>query len=130
MALYCIGDVQGCDAALQRLLNLIAFSPSRDTAYLLGDLVNRGPDSAAVLRRCRAHDGALRSLLGNHDLHLLAVAHGARAPSRRDTLNGILLASDRDALLGRDDRFDRAGGVVFEFIGHDAADLALPAGEP
>jgi len=99
MALYCIGDVQGCDAALQRLLDLIAFSPSRDTAYLLGDLVNRGPDSAAVLRRCRAHDGALRSLLGNHDLHLLATAHGARKPSRRDTLDGILHADDRDSLL-------------------------------
>ena len=99
MALYCIGDVQGCDTALQRLLDLIAFSPSRDTAYLLGDLVNRGPDSAAVLRRCRAHEGALRCLLGNHDLHLLATAHGTRPPSRRDTLDGILRADDRDDLL-------------------------------
>jgi bis(5'-nucleosyl)-tetraphosphatase (symmetrical) len=99
MALYCIGDVQGCDAALQRLLDLLAFSPSRDTVYLLGDLVNRGPDSAAVLRRCRAHEGALRCLLGNHDLHLLATAHGARKPSRRDTLEGVLQADDRDDLL-------------------------------
>lgn len=99
MALYCIGDIQGCDAALGRVLNKIDFSPSRDTVYLLGDLVNRGPDSAAVLRRCMAHDGALRCLLGNHDLHLLAVAHGARAPSRRDTLSGILQAPDRTALL-------------------------------
>ena len=99
MALYCIGDIQGCDAALGRLLDKIAFSPSRDTVYLLGDLVNRGPDSAAVLRRCREHDGALRCLLGNHDLHLLAAAHGARKPSRRDTLGSVLDASDRDALL-------------------------------
>lgn len=99
MALYCIGDVQGCDGALQRLLDLIAFSPSRDTVYLLGDLVNRGPDSAAVLRRCRAQEGALRCLLGNHDLHLLATAHGARPPSRRDTLDSILHADDRDDLL-------------------------------
>ena len=51
MALYLIGDIQGCDAALQRLLDTLAFSPSRDTLYILGDLVNRGPDSAAVLRR-------------------------------------------------------------------------------
>ena len=52
MALYCIGDIQGCDDALGRLLDTIGFSASRDTVYLLGDLVNRGPDSAAVLRRC------------------------------------------------------------------------------
>ena len=99
MALYCIGDVQGCDAALGRLLEHIHFSPSRDTVYLLGDLVNRGPDSAAVLRRCRAAEGALHCLLGNHDLHLLATAHGVRRPSRRDTLDGVLQASDRAALL-------------------------------
>ena len=82
-----------------RLLDLIGFSASRDTVYLLGDLVNRGPDSAAVLRRCMAHGDALRPLLGNHDLHLLAAAHGARKPSRRDTLASILEAPDRDALL-------------------------------
>lgn len=99
MALYCIGDIQGCDSALGRLLDEIGFSASRDTVYLLGDLVNRGPDSAAVLRRCIAHDGALRSLLGNHDLHLLAAAHGVRKPSKRDTLATVLEASDRDALL-------------------------------
>ncbi len=99
MALYCIGDIQGCDTALGRLLDEIGFSASRDTVYLLGDLVNRGPDSAAVLRRCMRHDGALRSLLGNHDLHLLAAAHGARKPSRRDTLASVLDAPDRAALL-------------------------------
>ena len=99
MALYCIGDIQGCDSALGRLLDLIGFSASRDTVYLLGDLVNRGPDSAAVLRRCMALGDALRPLLGNHDLHLLAAAHGARKPSRRDTLASILEAPDRDALL-------------------------------
>ena len=99
MALYCIGDVQGCDGALGRLLEHIGFSPSRDTVYLLGDLVNRGPDSAAVLRRCMAAGDALRCLLGNHDLHLLATAHGVRSPSRRDTLDGVLQAPDRAALL-------------------------------
>ena len=99
MALYCIGDIQGCDGALGRLLDTIGFSPSRDTVYLLGDLVNRGPDSAAVLRRCMRQGDALRCLLGNHDLHLLAAAHGARAPSRRDTLHSVLEAPDREALL-------------------------------
>lgn len=99
MALYCIGDIQGCDDALARLLAEIGFSPSRDTVYLLGDLVNRGPASAAVLRRCMEHGDALRCVLGNHDLHLLAAAHGVRAPSRRDTLAGVLDAPDREALL-------------------------------
>ena len=96
---YLIGDVQGCDAALQRLLHKIDFSPSRDTLYLLGDLVNRGPDSLAVLRRLRALEGAAQCLLGNHDLHLLAVAHGVRPPSRHDTLGAVLQAHDRADLL-------------------------------
>ena len=99
MALYCIGDIQGCSDAFERLLAHIGFSPSRDTVYLLGDLVNRGPDSGAVLRRCMALDGAVRPLLGNHDLHLLATAAGIRPPGRRDTLAAILAAPDRDALL-------------------------------
>ncbi|MDA7415284.1 symmetrical bis(5'-nucleosyl)-tetraphosphatase [Xenophilus arseniciresistens] len=99
MALYLIGDVQGCDAALGRMLHMLDFSPSRDQLVLLGDLVNRGPDSAAVLRRVHALGGAAQSLLGNHDLHLLGVAHGVRKPGRRDTLAGLLAAPDREALL-------------------------------
>lgn len=99
MSLYLIGDVQGCDDALQRLLDEISFSPSRDTLYLLGDLVNRGPKSAAVLRRLMRYGNAAQSVLGNHDLHLLALAHGARAAGRSDTLDDILQASDRDAML-------------------------------
>jgi bis(5'-nucleosyl)-tetraphosphatase (symmetrical) len=99
MAMYLIGDVQGCDSALQRLLDTIAFSPSRDTLYLLGDLVNRGPESDRVLRRLMAYGSSARCLLGNHDLHLLAVAHGVRAAHRSDTLECILQAPDRPALL-------------------------------
>ncbi|HRO52239.1 MAG TPA: symmetrical bis(5'-nucleosyl)-tetraphosphatase [Alicycliphilus sp.] len=99
MALYCAGDIQGCSDAFERLLSVIGFSPSRDTIYLLGDLVNRGPASAAVLRRCMQMGDSVRALLGNHDLHLLATAHGVRPPSRRDTLDGILQASDRGAML-------------------------------
>lgn len=99
MAMYLIGDVQGCDAALQRLLDTLAFSPSRDKLYLLGDLVNRGPDSAAVLRRLMGYGSAAHCLLGNHDLHLLAVAHGVRKPGRHDTLDNILQADDREAML-------------------------------
>jgi len=99
MGLYLIGDVQGCDEALGRLLDEIAFSPSRDQLVLLGDLVNRGPDSAAVLRRAMRLDGSAQCLLGNHDLHLLGVAHGVRKAGRRDTLAPLLAAPDRDAML-------------------------------
>lgn len=99
MALYLIGDVQGCDEALGRLLDTLDFSPSRDRLVLLGDLINRGPDSLAVLRRVRALGDSARSLLGNHDLHLLGVAHGVRKPGRRDTLASILAAPDREPLL-------------------------------
>lgn len=96
---YLVGDIQGCDAPLARLLDKIGFSASRDTLYLLGDLVNRGPASAAVLRRLMAFGDAVRCLLGNHDLSLLAVAQGQRAPHRNDTMDEILQAADRDAML-------------------------------
>ncbi|MEJ8857403.1 symmetrical bis(5'-nucleosyl)-tetraphosphatase [Variovorax robiniae] len=99
MALYLIGDVQGCDEPLGRLLDKIDFSPSRDRIVLLGDLVNRGPGSATVLRRVQGYGASAHSLLGNHDLHLLAVASGAHKAGRRDTLAGVLEAPDRDALL-------------------------------
>ena len=99
MALYLIGDLQGCDAALQNLLEKISFTQSRDTLYILGDLVNRGPASDAVLRRLMGYGSSARCLLGNHDLHLLATAHGARKPGRKDTLQCILGAPDRHAML-------------------------------
>ena len=99
MALYMIGDLQGCDEALGRLLKKIDFSASRDTLVLLGDLVNRGPASLAVLRRMMALEGSALCLLGNHDLHLLAVSQGVRKPHRNDTLADILQAPDRVQLL-------------------------------
>lgn len=94
-----MGDVQGCDEALARLLQTIDFSPSRDTLCFLGDLVNRGPDSLAVLRRLTALQGAARCVLGNHDLHALAVATAVRRPSRMDTLDQLLQAPDGGGLL-------------------------------
>lgn len=100
MALYCIGDIQGCHDAFERLLQRVDFSASRDTLYVLGDLVNRGPASDKVLRTCMAAGDAMRPLLGNHDLHLLAAAHGVRRSSRRDTLAQVLEAPDRERLLG------------------------------
>ena len=99
MALYLIGDIQGCDTPLQQLLGTLGFSPSRDTLFVLGDLVNRGPQSLAVLRRLQGLGASARCLLGNHDLHLLAVAAGVRDPHRNDTLHEVLAAPDRHVLL-------------------------------
>lgn len=99
MAVYWIGDIQGCNAALGRWLDHVAFSPSRDQLVVLGDLVNRGPDSAGVLRRLMALQDSAQCLLGNHDLHALAVGFGFGQSKRLDTLDGLLQAPDRAALL-------------------------------
>ena len=99
MALYLIGDLQGCDAPFQRLLQKLDFSASRDTLYLLGDLVNRGPNSLAVLRRLSALGDTAQCLLGNHDLHALAVWQGVRTTKRNDTLQTLLAADDSAHLL-------------------------------
>ena len=99
MAFYLVGDIQGCDEALSRLLAEIDFSASRDTLYVLGDMVNRGPDSLGTLRRLKALGHSAQCVLGNHDLHLLAVAEGVRPAGRRDTLAQVLDAPDAPALL-------------------------------
>ncbi len=96
---YLIGDLQGCCDALERLFAKLDFSPSRDHAFFLGDLVNRGPASLATLRRLHGLDGAATCLLGNHDLHLLAVAYGVRPQHRSDTLGELLQAPDGIALI-------------------------------
>lgn len=98
MTTYAIGDVQGCHEELVELLGTLHFEPSRDRVVFVGDLVNRGPASLDVLRLARDLGPAAITVLGNHDLHLLAVAHGGR-PGRRDTLNAVLAASDCDELL-------------------------------
>lgn len=99
MALYAIGDIQGCHAEFCDLLALIGFSRERDRLWLVGDLVNRGPDSLAVLRDVIALGECATTVLGNHDLHLLTVAAGHRRAHHSDTLDPILDAPDRDELL-------------------------------
>jgi bis(5'-nucleosyl)-tetraphosphatase (symmetrical) len=99
MAVYAIGDVQGCDRELGELLAEIKFSADRDSVWFVGDLVNRGPDSLKALRRVRAMGAAARVVLGNHDLHLLAVAYAGAKLRSDDTVSDILAASDRDVLL-------------------------------
>ncbi|TAJ24020.1 MAG: symmetrical bis(5'-nucleosyl)-tetraphosphatase [Nitrospirae bacterium] len=99
MATYAIGDIQGCFSALQRLIEQFPFDPSRDRLWFVGDLVNRGPDSLSVLRYVKGLGEAAVTVLGNHDLHLLAVAAGVTQLGRKDTLYDVLEAPDRDALL-------------------------------
>lgn len=103
MAVYAIGDIQGCYAELMRLLDTLQFDESADQLWLTGDLVNRGPDSLRVLRFVHALSerapAAVVTVLGNHDLHLLAVAEGVGRRHRSDTLDEILAAPDRDTLL-------------------------------
>jgi bis(5'-nucleosyl)-tetraphosphatase (symmetrical) len=99
MALYAIGDVQGCDTELGALLGALKFSADRDSLWFVGDLVNRGPDSLKVLRRIRALGDAATVILGNHDLHLLAVAYGGARLRDDDTLGTVLAAPDRAVLL-------------------------------
>lgn len=101
MARYAIGDIQGCYDELRELLRALRFSADRDRLWFVGDLVNRGPKSVAVLRFVRDLGANAITVLGNHDLHLLAVAlgGGARKLKRGDTLDDILHARDRDRLL-------------------------------
>lgn len=99
MTVYAIGDLQGCHAEFVELLERLAFDPGRDRLWLAGDLVNRGPQSLACLREVRALGDAALTVLGNHDLHLLAVARGGARLNRKDTLADILDAPDREALL-------------------------------
>lgn len=98
MATYVIGDLQGCLTPLQRLLDHIHYDPSLDKLWFVGDLINRGPESLEALRFVKALGRHAITVLGNHDLHLLAVVHGVRKASSKDTLQGILGAPDRDEL--------------------------------
>jgi bis(5'-nucleosyl)-tetraphosphatase (symmetrical) len=99
MATYAIGDIQGCCDEFEGLLEQLSFDPAHDRLWLVGDLVNRGPRSLDVLRKVKALGDAAVTVLGNHDLHLLAVAHSHHKLKQKDTLEQILAAPDRDELL-------------------------------
>lgn len=135
MARWAIGDIQGCAAELRALLARLRFNPDRDTLWFTGDIVNRGPDSLGALRLVHALRDNAVVVLGNHDLHLLAVAAGVRPPHRSDTLNDILLGPEREhwlAWLRRCRMADAAHGWLLVHAGvppqWDAAQtLALAA---
>lgn len=100
MATYAIGDIQGCFQEFEQVLDRLRFDPSRDRLWLVGDLVNRGPRSLEVLRKVRTLGDAAVTVLGNHDLHLLALASSpARQVKTKDTLTQVLAAPDRAELL-------------------------------
>jgi len=99
MAIYAVGDIQGCHAELVQLLGVIRFDPTADKLWLVGDLVNRGPDSLEVLRLVKSMGASAITVLGNHDLHLLAAAEGTAKLNRTDTLDEIINAPDRDEWL-------------------------------
>jgi bis(5'-nucleosyl)-tetraphosphatase (symmetrical) len=96
---HAVGDIQGCYEELRALLARLSFSSDRDRLWFVGDLVNRGPRSLEVLRFVRSLGDNAVTVLGNHDLHLLAVACGCRSERRSDTLHEVLQAPDREALL-------------------------------
>jgi len=99
MSTYVVGDIQGCLKPLKCLLKEVNFQPDKDALWSVGDIVNRGPKCLKTLRFLYKMRDNLVVVLGNHDLHLLAVAAGVREPSRSDTLDKILKAPDRDELL-------------------------------
>ena len=99
MSTYAIGDLQGCFLSLKALLKRIGFDTTQDQLWLVGDLVNRGPGSLECLRYISRLGEHATVVLGNHDLHLLAVAEGVSKQGKRDTIQQILDAPDRDALL-------------------------------
>lgn len=99
MATWVVGDVQGCKKPLKRLLKRAGFGWGRDMLWCTGDLVNRGPKCLQTLRYFYKHRDSVQIVLGNHDLHLMAIAAGAKKLGRQDTLEPILLAEDRDQLI-------------------------------
>ncbi|MBK8479906.1 MAG: symmetrical bis(5'-nucleosyl)-tetraphosphatase [Proteobacteria bacterium] len=120
MSTYAIGDLQGCYDTLQALLVRIDYRRERDRLWLAGDLVNRGPRSLEVLRWAQAQGDGLVCVLGNHDLHLLARAAGVTGKRKRDTLDALLTAHDRDSLvtwLGQRPLLHREGGWLLLHAG-------------
>lgn len=134
MATYAIGDIQGCFLQLQSLITAIGFDQGRDKLWFVGDLVNRGPQSLAVLRWVKSLGASAVVVLGNHDLHLLAAAEGAREIRKEDTFQDVLAATDRDELLRwlrqqpllyREDNYLLVhAGLLPEWTADQAAELA------
>ena len=99
MSTFVVGDIQGCFEPFQHLLEKVRFNPDKDRLWSTGDLVNRGPQNLATLRWFYTHRDNVTLVLGNHDLHLMAVSAGTRKPSSKDNIHDILEAPDREPLI-------------------------------
>ena len=99
MNTYIVGDLQGCLDPLKNLLDRVQFDPDKDQLWSVGDIVNRGPDSLSTLRYLKNLGTHFKMVLGNHDLHLLALAYQKKSPKKSDTLDDILAATDREELI-------------------------------
>jgi len=99
MSTYAIGDIQGCYQSFRKLLNKIKFDPKRDHLLLAGDMVNRGPDSLSTMEFVLEHQKSISCVLGNHDLHFLAVANHCQDANSKDTFEDILDSSSRDKIV-------------------------------
>ena len=99
MSIYVIGDIQGCLDELQQLLKKIRFSADKDVLWFTGDLVNRGPKSLEVLRFVKSLEDNAVTVLGNHDLHMLAIVYGLEKQRPSDTFDEIINASDKQSLM-------------------------------
>ena len=99
MSTYAIGDVQGCFTQLKELLKKLDFKSDKDKLWFAGDIINRGPDSLKTIRFIKSLEDNAITVLGNHDLHLLAVANGRRKQGKRDTIQEILNEADAQSIL-------------------------------
>lgn len=99
MATYAIGDIQGCYQSFTKLLKKIEFNPLKDRLWIAGDMINRGPDSLATMQYIMDHQQQIQCILGNHDLHFLAVAHECHTINSKDTFDDILNSSLKDEIV-------------------------------
>ena len=121
MAVYAVGDVQGCWRELEALLHKVQFQDS-DELWLAGDLINRGPDSLKVLRELRKFGAKTRIVLGNHDLHFLAIVFGGHSAGAKDTLGKLLAADDAEELA----HWLRRQKLLHSDYGHTMVHAGLP----
>lgn len=122
MSTYVVGDIQGCLTPLLSLLQKLNFNPNTDKLISVGDAVNRGPQSLETLRFCMELGDSFKMVLGNHDLHLLAVAEGIRKPSKKDTLLDILEADDAEEIF----TWLRSHPLLLEIDGYHIVHAGIP----